>query len=78
MQSYSFQEGDCVYTSYGAGVVVKVDFVSHDQATCNDPQQQAINNEYRYLVRLWRIPNHSIGSSSKAYLQASAVCCTNI
>lgn len=55
--------GDVVCTAYGVGVIVAA------------PKQQAEAGDETgfYQVLIWRIPGRSIGSSSMAYLQPSAV-----
>jgi hypothetical protein len=58
----TFHAGDTVLTSFGAGVIVEV-----------VPGDDILLSNDRYSVRLWRIPNRSIGSSSLARLQSSAV-----
>jgi hypothetical protein len=62
LQLSSFSAGDTVLTSYGAGVIVEV-----------VPTDGLLSSDNVYSVRLWRIPNRSIGSSSLARLQSSAV-----
>jgi hypothetical protein len=56
-EEQSFLPGDVVKTSFGVGVIVR-------GITTTSPF---------YKVLLWRIPGKSIGSSSTAYLQPSAV-----
>jgi hypothetical protein len=71
-QHASFCAGDTVYTFYGAGVIVSVvqtipdicDGTALAHTTDNDPW---------YTVRLWRLPNRSVGSAALAKLKSSAV-----
>ena len=73
LQLSSFRAGDTVLTRYGAGVIVEVvpvPEVSGD-ILCS-------SLDHRYMVRLWRVPNRSVGSSSLASLQSSAVCLTHV
>ena len=58
-----YAPGDVVETTFGAGVVTQCPVVASDEkAPCNF-----------YRVMLWRMPGQSVGSSSVAYLQPSAV-----
>jgi hypothetical protein len=77
-----YQAGDAVLTSYGAGVIVEVCSVHLSKSIVAQEQHQLmLVTEYRYSVRLWRVPNRSVGSSSLAQLRSSAVrfvCCNVI
>jgi hypothetical protein len=79
-----FQAGDIVYTLYGAGVIVSTDSqsnslesagteVGHDRFAV-EQRPTPNNNEPWYAVRLWRLPNRSVGSSALAKLRSSVVC----
>jgi hypothetical protein len=66
----SFRAGDTVYTCYGAGVIVSV--VQPNVDVCNGLMTS--DTERWYTVRLWRLPNRSVGSSALAKLRSSMVC----
>jgi hypothetical protein len=76
-----FRAGDTVYTLYGAGVIVSTEPISNsvefvDTVTGHDRavEPPTSNSELWYTVRLWRLPNRSVGSSALATLRSSAVC----
>jgi hypothetical protein len=56
--------GDVVETAFGVGVITHCPD-PHD----DDPDRSTVT----YRVMLWRIPGKSIGSSSRAHLQANLV-----
>jgi hypothetical protein len=77
-----FKAGDIVYTLYGAGVIVSTEPTTNSEESLfvvddnHDRTQETTppNSNYWYTVRLWRIPNHSVGSSALAKLRSSVVC----
>ena len=77
-----YRAGDIVYTLYGAGVIVATEpFTTStgliDTKTDNGHDRTSevsmSNSEKWYTVRLWRIPNRSIGSSTVATLRSAVV-----
>ena len=76
-----FRAGDTVCTLYGAGVIVSTELLSNpvellDVDTGHDLAVEIplSNTELWYTVRLWRLPNRSVGSSALAKIRSSAVC----
>ena len=62
--SLSYQAGDVVWTTYGAGVIVG----NHEP-----PTTTTTTTFQMVMVRLWRFPGKSIGSAALAFIQESAV-----
>ena len=80
-----FRAGDAVYTLYGAGVIVSAKPITSSVELPNidinqDPAVEATLQitDYWYTVRLWRLPNRSVGSSALATLRSSVVCLFDI
>ena len=75
-----FRAGDTVYTLYGAGVIVStepfcnsVEWLDTDTGHDRAAEIPMSNTDVWYTVRIWRLPNRSIGSSALAKLRSSVV-----
>ena len=76
-----FKAGDIVYTLYGAGVIVStepttnsVELPSEDSNDSRTLEAPLPHTNCWHTVRLWRLPNLSVGSSALAKLRSSVVC----
>lgn len=67
MATAEYNDGDVVWTKYGAGVVVR-----HRQGDEHQEEKNPTDAEV-YVVRLWRDPGKSICSAALAYLDRSSV-----
>ena len=72
-EAVDYLPGDVVKTSFGVGVIVRGIGSSNTTAPADEPPDHAASFFPSYKVLLWRIPGKSVGSSSTAYLQPSAV-----
>lgn len=83
-----FEAGDTVYTLYGAGVIVSTEPLTNsvelldtdrDRDTDTDTGHDRTvkipisNADLWFTVRLWRLPNRSVGSSALAKLRSTVV-----
>ena len=73
-EAVDYLPGDVVKTSFGVGVIVRGIGRSSTTPADEPPPDHASSSPFpSYKVLLWRIPGKSVGSSSTAYLQPSAV-----